>query len=706
MDVCRRTTHSIKSVIAIALSLLSVQAAFAVAVPENQQVVVEGTLTDNGGNAIDLSGATLVFYVLTGDGCYLYGESSSTAGDSQGNILHRMGSSSAVTGSPNTFSQNLFFGVVSGTTSFAGNECNATAASTRLVQVYYQTENIRATLSVGTVPYAHNATMLSGKNVADFLQVTTDSNTLFYGGSAGQILSKSASGTLSWTTPSLTAAQVTTALGYTPASTTASLTASSITTALGYTPANSASAGSVTNITAGQGLSGGSINSSGTISINFGSSSGTVAAGNDSRIVGALQSVNNLSEISSATTARSNLGLGSLATQSTVLLTSDVSGVLPAANGGSKWSSHVSGAYYLNNISIGSSSVLSSTKLYAESNASSQVAFFKNTSTTGYGVRIDVANSDPSLYALNVKNNLNSIFMVQNDGNIGVGTMTPTARMHFAAGTSSQAPLRFTSGTLLTTPSAGTMEYDGFLYITDNANVRRTIATGSTNTSIDNISTINSPGNLTLSTTGVVTVNGSLGIGTTSPAAKLHVFSSSSEIARFDGNSSGSYVTFTNNGTDKGFFGYGSGSTMFTNGVTTGMMLRSESHIYLGSQNQAHLMVHSTGKVGVGTLSPTRELTVSGVVRASGGVEFGDGSVQQTSAWGGIQHVNANCSAANECMVTCPGSKKVVSGGCLNSATGTIAPLISSYPGSTTQWNCKWGTGALAVSAFAICTDM
>lgn len=686
MDVCRRTNHLVKSIIAIALSLLFAQAAFAVAVPENQQVVIEGTLTDNGGNAIDLSGATLVFYVLTGDGCYLYGESSSTAGDSQGNILHRIGSSSAVIGSPNTFSQNLFFGVVSGTTTFAGNECNATAASTRLVQVYYQTENITASLSLGTVPYAHNATMLSGKNVADFLQVTTDSNTLFYGGSAGQMLSKSASGTLSWTTPSLTAAQVTTALG--------------------YTPANSASAGSVTNITAGQGLSGGSINSSGTISINFGTSSGTVAAGNDSRIVGALQSVNNLSEISSATMARTNLGLGSLATQSTVLLTSDVSGVLPAANGGSKWSSHVSGAYYLNNISIGTSSVLSSTKLYAESNASSQVAYFKNTSTTGYGVRIDVANSDPSYYALNVKNNLNSIFMVQNDGNIGVGTMTPTARMHFAAGTSSQAPLRFTSGTLLTTPSAGTMEYDGLLYITDNANVRRTVATGSTNTSIDNISTINSPGNLTFSTTGAVTVNGSLGIGTTSPASRLHVFSSGSEIARFDGNSSGSYVTFTNNGTDKGFFGYGSGSTMFTNGVTTGMMLRSDSHIYLGSQTQAHLMVHTTGKVGVGTLSPTRELTVSGVVRASGGVEFGDGSVQQTSAWGGIQHVNANCSAANECMVTCPGSKKIVSGGCLNSATGTIAPLISSYPGSTTQWNCKWGTGALAVSAFAICTDM
>lgn len=688
MDVCRRTTHSIKSIIAIALSLLFAQAAFAVAVAENQQIVVEGTLTDSGGNAIDLSGATLIFYVLTSDGCYLYGEWSSTAGDSQGNILHRIGSSSLVAGSPNSFSQNLFFGVVSGTTSFAGNECNATAASTRLVQVYYQTENIRANLSLGTVPYAHNATMLNGKNAADFLPVTTDSNTLFYGGSAGQILTKTASGALSWTSSALTAAQVTTALG--------------------YTPANSASAGSVTNITAGQGLSGGSINSSGTISINFGTSSGTVAAGNDSRIVGALQSVNNLSEISSATMARANLGLGSLATQSTVLLTSDVSGVLPAANGGSKWSSHVSGAYYLNNISIGTSSVLSSTKLYVESNASSQVAYFKNTSATGYGVRIDVGNADPSYYALNVKNSGSSIFMVQNDGNIGVGTMTPTARMHFAAGTSSQAPLRFTSGTLLTTPSAGTMEYDGLLYITDNANVRRTIATGSSNTSIDNISTINSPGNLTFSTTGAVTVNGSLGIGTTSPGAKLHVFSPSSELAILDGSGTGGYLTFTRNSSPKGFVGYSSGSgTFFNNEVADAISIRSNTAgVQLGTGATAHLTVASSGKVGIGTTTPTATLTVSGPIRTTAAVEFGDGSVQNTSAWGGIQHVNANCSAANECMVTCPGSKKIVSGGCLNSATGTIAPLISSYPGSATQWNCKWGTGALAVTAFAICTDM
>jgi len=45
----------------------------------------------------------------------------------------------------------------------------------------------------------------------------------------------------------------------------------------------------------------------------------------------------------------------------------------------------------------------------------------------------------------------------------------PTARLHIAAGsaTAGTAPLKFTSGTLLTTPENGAIEFDGSeLYIT------------------------------------------------------------------------------------------------------------------------------------------------------------------------------------------------------------------------------------------------
>lgn len=55
-------------------------------------------------------------------------------------------------------------------------------------------------------------------------------------------------------------------------------------------------------------------------------------------------------------------------------------------------------------------------------------------------------------------------------GNVFLGgTTTPTAKLHLGAGTASAntAPLKFTSGTVLTTPESGTIEYDGnFFYLT------------------------------------------------------------------------------------------------------------------------------------------------------------------------------------------------------------------------------------------------
>lgn len=64
-------------------------------------------------------------------------------------------------------------------------------------------------------------------------------------------------------------------------------------------------------------------------------------------------------------------------------------------------------------------------------------------------------------------------------GSIGVGETAPTALIHIKAGTATAntAPLKFTSGTNLTTAETGAMEYDGTnLYFTPTDTTRKTIA--------------------------------------------------------------------------------------------------------------------------------------------------------------------------------------------------------------------------------------
>ena len=62
--------------------------------------------------------------------------------------------------------------------------------------------------------------------------------------------------------------------------------------------------------------------------------------------------------------------------------------------------------------------------------------------------------------------------VVAADGNVGVATDVPTARLHLPAGTAAAntGPLKFTAGTLLATPEAGSLEFnDGRFYVTGTA---------------------------------------------------------------------------------------------------------------------------------------------------------------------------------------------------------------------------------------------
>jgi hypothetical protein len=78
-----------------------------------------------------------------------------------------------------------------------------------------------------------------------------------------------------------------------------------------------------------------------------------------------------------------------------------------------------------------------------------------------------------------------SVYMTLTGGKLGLGT-TPTAIVHLKAGTSTAntAPLKFTSGTHLTTPEAGSMEYNGSkLFFTYSTARHQVLTTGDSDTS-------------------------------------------------------------------------------------------------------------------------------------------------------------------------------------------------------------------------------
>lgn len=61
--------------------------------------------------------------------------------------------------------------------------------------------------------------------------------------------------------------------------------------------------------------------------------------------------------------------------------------------------------------------------------------------------------------------------------NVGMGTKSPTARLHLSSGTISAgtSPLKFTSGSLMTTPEPGATEFSGSLYFTNGYSERKEI---------------------------------------------------------------------------------------------------------------------------------------------------------------------------------------------------------------------------------------
>ncbi len=184
-------------------------------------------------------------------------------------------------------------------------------------------------------------------------------------------------------------------------------------------------------------------------------------------------------------------------------------------------------------------------------------------------------------------------------GNVGIGTTSPTGVLHLKAGTAaaSTAPLKFTSGTNLTTAEAGAVEWDGTnLYITQTSGpTRKTIAY--TDSAI--VGTVpwdhftNPGGNLSLTTMGSYTSTFTYG-ATTSTNNLFNLTD-----------------TASNTGT-----GY-----MLNVTTATGSALHP-FRVAVNGTTEA-IMVDANGNVGIGTTGPNAQLVVNGITGAGGSINTG-----------------------------------------------------------------------------------
>ena len=284
----------------------------------------------------------------------------------------------------------------------------------------------------------------------------------------------------------------------------------------------------------------------------------------------------------------------------------------------------------------GTTTAIAGTNLQIDSNASNYISFintadngtyaglvFTDNNNGGYIVfrnyTGDVATGSDSLIygtyqdhifqtgTTSGVNSRNEVMRIKNSGYVGINTNNPTGRLHIVQGNSGgvAAILLSTDESTIQGPSANTQIRMGSNLVLNASNVM--------------------PFNVNASETMRIINNGNIGIGTTTPLGKLHVYGllrvggSANEQTGIIalGNDANAVGTYADNGIFRG--GIGSlGSANYTNiGSYQGIVFNVQN-AQLGSQ-ATRMIIDVNGNVGIGTTGPGAKLDVNGDIYARSG---------------------------------------------------------------------------------------
>jgi hypothetical protein len=179
---------------------------------------------------------------------------------------------------------------------------------------------------------------------------------------------------------------------------------------------------------------------------------------------------------------------------------------------------------------------------------------------------------------------------VQFTDNVGIGTTSPLTLLHVGGGNSSNVPLTFAPATGGNVEFRNTSSTGTFTFTNQNGSQERVR----------------------------IDASGNVGIGTTSPSAKLHVLGVSQNTIAVD---SPVYpeITFRVGGTIKSYDSIVTAATgYFTTSAVGDRIYRTEAGNHLFGYSSNELMrITTSGNVGIGTASPSEKLDVSGRITSN-----------------------------------------------------------------------------------------